>query len=303
MSVPMGAIIERVQATIGDKSNETKVDIRNHLNAAYYSIANGRPWTNFTRQVTLSGVLLPGDMIVPIYAEDDTSQLYFRIGFPQRYFSQRLYNYFINLSVTTPLLTGTDMATTLNSTTVTSATGGFTAAMVGEYIRIGVNKGIYKISAVPDGNTLTLADKFHGASWADPDAAANLTAQYFEVRPVGTKNIAQTNEIGGAITTTSFNLWYLANPIPLINDYDMILLPGDGEAIYIKTCRLMLETEKYDTDSLRRVPDFEIELSKMQQLDPIPEKFIVPRDKQGTRLMFGRNRVRNPQSIHSERFL
>lgn len=300
--VPTGAIIERVQAAIGDKSNETKVDIRNHLNAAYYSIANSRPWTNFTKQETVTSTLLPADMIYPIYAQDDTSELYFRIGFPQRYFSQKLYNYFINLSVTTPLLTGTDLATTINSVTVTSATGGFTAAMVGEYIRIGTNKGIYKIATRSDTNTITLTEKFRGADWTDPDTPANLTAQYFEVRPVGTKNIALTDENGAAITTSTFLLWYLAQPLPLYNDYDMILLPGDCEALYVKVCRLMLETEKYENDSLRRVPDFEIEMSKMQQLDPIPEKFITPRDRQGMRLMFGRNRTRNPQSIHSERY-
>lgn len=57
-------------------------------------------------------------------------------------------------------LTITDLAGTTGSVTVTSATGGFTAAMVGNVLRIasGVNftVGFYEIKTYVDGNTITL---------------------------------------------------------------------------------------------------------------------------------------------------
>ena len=60
----------------------------------------------------------------------------------------------------TPALSPTDLATTGAVTTLTSATGGFTAAMIGNCIRIssGTNfdTGYYFITGYTDTNTVTL---------------------------------------------------------------------------------------------------------------------------------------------------
>ena len=60
----------------------------------------------------------------------------------------------------TPILALTDLACTAGTTTLTSATGGFTAAMIanGIYIASGTNftAGLYVITAYTDTNTVTL---------------------------------------------------------------------------------------------------------------------------------------------------
>lgn len=276
-----GHILADIQQLIDDDSTETASDIRRHINNAYLRIASMRNWTTLTKQVTGVTSILPGDLVRIIYVEDDVDYLYFPIEFPQRYFSEKLYNYFRNMSVETPLLTATDGVVTLNSTTVTSATGGFTAAMVDEYIRIGVDGGIYKISARTDTNTITIDSKFRGAT---------ATSQYLEVRPTGTLKISYTDENGDAITSSTIKIWYLARPLPVYNTYDMILLPGDCEAVRILAMRLMLESQKYVNDSLKSLPDFNEAMALMRSLDPSPTKYVVPRHHNGIRVRFGHDR-------------
>jgi len=303
MSVPAGELLDRIQAMVDDWSAEVKVDLLRHLNAAYAWLAEKRPWSTLVSQVTVSGTVLPGDMVMPVYAEDDTDQLYFRIGIPQRYFSQRLYNYFLNLGTTTPLYTGTDMATTINDATITSAGSAFTAANTeGEYIRIGQHPGIYKIATRTSGTALELDKVFHGADWTDPDIPANLTSQYFEVRPIGTKQIAYTDQSGDSITPSAFKLWYLRRPIPLYNDYDNIELPGTCEAVRIRVIQLMMETNKYDNDALKQVGNFEEAMEDMRKGEDVWfQRFVAPRDKLGQRCVFGRRRLGSPASIHEAR--
>jgi len=301
--IPGGAMLDRIQSMIDDKSTETRIDIINSMNAAICSISSEHIWSTLTVQVTNPGTVLPADCIRVVYVEDGTDQLYFKIGIPSRYASDRLYNYFENMTVTTPLLVGSDLVTSINSKTVTSVTGGFTTALhVGEYISIGENLGLYKIASVTDTNTLVLEEGFRGADVSDPDIPADLTAQYFEIRPEGTKQFLQTDESGDAITSATTKLWYLRKPLPIYNDYDRILLPGNCEAVFIYTCRLMLQSDKYENDSLKRVQDYDRELEKMKSLDPVPQRFVAPRDRMGNRVSFGRRRSCNASSIHSRSY-
>jgi hypothetical protein len=280
-----GSILADIQQLIDDDSTETATDICRHVNNAYQRIASQHNWTTLTKQITGMTTVLPGDLVRIIYVEDDVDYLYFPIQFPERYFSTKLYQYFRNMTVSTPLLTGTDGVVTANSTTVTSATGGFTAAMVNEYIRIGVNGGTYKITARTDTNTITIDSGYRGAS---------ATAQYFEVRPIGTMQIAFTDENGDALTTSStLKLWYLAKPIPLYNTYDPILLPGDCEAVRILAMRLMLESQKYVNDSMKALPDYMEAITLMRSLDPAPTQYMRPRHRNGNPIAFGRTRSSN----------
>jgi len=304
MSVPQGELLDRIQAMVDDWSAEVRVDLLRYLQAAYAWIAEKRPWSTLVRETTVTGSVLPGDMVLPVYAQDDTDQLYFKIGVPQRYFSQRLYNYFLNMRTTSVLHTGSDMATTINSTTVSSATAAFTAATTeGQYIRIGQHPGIYQIETCASGTSLTLEKAFHGADWSDPNTPANMTSQYFEVRPIGTMQIQQTDQNGAARTPSSaFTLWYLRRPIPTYNDYDMIELPGTCEAVRIRVIQLMMETNKYDNDALKQVGNFEEAMEDMRKgEDAWFSRFVVPRDRLGIRVQFGRRRLGSPASIHEAR--
>jgi hypothetical protein len=288
--IEFGVLKDRIADIIDDDSPETAVTILRHTNVAYREVAALRGWTTLTKKVTNPGSILPGDLVRPIYVEDDTDYFYFESSVQERYRSPRLYNWFRNLTVTTPLLTGTDLATTRNTTTVTSVTGGFTAAMVGEYIRIGEMCGTYKISARTDTNTLVLANSFKAADWADPSSVGNLSSQYFEVRPEGTLQWAQHDEMGDSITTTTISLWYLSEPLPVLNDYDKLLLPGNCEAVRIKVCQLLDQSLRYTNDALKKQGDYDEAIRQMRALDPIPERFKSPRNAYGGRIVFGRQK-------------
>lgn len=291
--IACNTLITSIQNLIDDESTETKAKILNHLNTVYMDVAAEHAWHSLITNVTQSGAVLPADCQRILFVEDGQDVLYFVAGFPQKWTSQRLYNYYSDVSVSTPLLTGSDGVVTANSTTVTSAAAGFTAAMVGEYIRIGQNRGIYKITAFGSTSSITIHAGFRGAT---------ASTQYFEVRPQGTKQLAFTNDNGAAITSSSRVMWYLQKPLPLYNDYDQILLPGECDALKISVLQLMMIGQKYDNDSLKQEPDYIGALSKMKSLEPVPDRFVVPRGKVGTRTAFGRQRAYTPTSIHAERF-
>ena len=292
--IDAGELIFRIQKMLMDDSAETKAEILAHLNSSYMELAEEHPWHLLTSSVSPIPTVMPGDMTRILYVEDGQDKQYFKIGYPQRYASMRLYNYFDNLVVSTPLLTVADAVVVANSTTVTSATGGFTAGMVGEYVRFGANRGIYLIATVSNANTILLANGYRGVG---------ATAQVMEVRPTGTRQFIQT-DYNGSVTTPSptAKMWYLKKPLPLYNDTDQVQLPGECDALRIKVLQIMMVSDKYDNDSLKQDMPFEKAYAKMKSLNPLPDRFVIPRDAQGARIRFGRYRNITPVSIHSEKF-
>jgi len=289
MSIACNTLIGRVQDMIDDHSDETKSILLGHLNALYATYGADHSWYALTAQVTNPGAVLPSDLERVLFIEDGVDKMYFKRGYPQKYGNRAMYNWWLNYSTGTPLLVGSDLVVTANSATVTSAAAGFTAAMVGEYIRIGENRGIYKISAFGSTSSITLTDAYRGAS---------TTAQYFEVRPEGTKQIIFKDENAGDIISATRILWYLRKPLPLYNDYDKILLPGECDFLRIALLKLMQVTQKYDNDSLKQDPEFIKAYSQTKSLEPVPDRFVSPRDQLGSRFAFGRQRIYTPQSIH-----
>lgn len=288
-----GILISAIQNMVDDDSAETKVIIRDYLNLVYQGMGSLRNWAILRKYISA----MPADRILPAdceqlyYVEDDDDYIYFKGGVPLRHTRSRLYNYFRDIGVADPLLSGSDLATTINSTTVTSAGAGFTAAMVGEYMRIGNQFGYYKIESFTSTTEVELADGVRAADLTDPDSPANLTGQYFEVRPTGTKKLLFTDDDGGVISSTTIKIWYTSVPLPIYNDYDMVLLPGNCEAVRVKVCQMMDQTDKYTNDALKKVPDYEEELEKMIALDAVPTMERTPRGRYGQRLAFGRQRT------------
>lgn len=286
MNIAIGKIIDKIQGMIDDHSTETRADILDHCNIAYFELGAEHIFPELTKIITgtISSKILPADFLRFIYAEDGESKTYFKSGRCIKYDDARYYKYFKDITTeNTPLVTGSDGVIAANGTAFTSVAPStpFTAAMVGEYIRIGTNLGIYKISAFVSTTAITLSDGYRGAA---------ETAAHYEVRPIGTPKLGVLDEDAADITSSTLQMWYLAQPLPLYNDYDPILLPGTCEALRIKVCQLMDQTNKYDNDGLKKAGSFEDAKSKMISLAPIPSKFVAPRDKNGNRLMFGRNR-------------
>jgi len=278
---------------IDDDSPETKVVIRRHMTSVVSGFSSRRNW--FVLRLPLdipSSRILPADVQTIYYSQaPDTDYQTHQSAAPKRYTDNRwLYNWYLSLPITTPVLTGSDLATTINSTTITSVAAGFTAAMVGEYVRIGAHPGFYKIGTYVGAGEVTLTEGFRGADLSNPSTPANLTSQYFEVRPNGTKQLILHDELGDAITTGTFPIQYTRIPLPLYNDYDQIYLPGNCEAVLLKCLKVMDRTQRYSNDALKLDGDLEMEWGRMKALDFQPVSKPIPRDAMGHQIMFGRDK-------------
>jgi len=285
MSTTLGAVRVLVQDSVDDDSDDTALKIDRSINQSYREVAAMHFWQALKRYWLISSSVLPGDVERLFYVEPaNTDFLYFPMSEQDRYNNGRLYSWFLNMTVVTPILTGTDLVVTANSATVTSAAAGFVEAThVGEWIRIGVDGGIYQISAFVSTSEVTLSHAYRGAS---------DTGQFFEVRPEGTLQLSRTDEQGDLITTATDKLWYLARPIPLYNDYDSIPLPGTCEAIRIMALQRHLEGDKYDNDALKQQGNFISALSAMKAHEPVVGGSPRVRDQFGQALAFGRINVR-----------
>ena len=206
----------------------------------------------------------------------------FPISMMDRYLSPQLYNWYYNGTVEEgdSLEEQSDGVATANGTSFTSALASFTSSMVNEYLQIEDHEGVYKITAVPDANTLTLHAGYRGAS---------DTGLFYQVRPVGTPKIGYSDQEGDALTPSSSALvWYQRRPLPLYNDYDQILLPGSCKAIRVAVTQYFMIGKKYDNDALKRAPEYISAIAQMKPLNPIVGRNPRPRDRTGNVIRFGR---------------
>jgi len=285
MSRAIGGILEEVGQLIGDTSTETKAKLLIWANTVYYEIAEGgHQWQTLVDKITNPGTVLPSDMSSPVYVEDDTDEVYFRSSLKRRYTERNhLFNWFENFSATTSPLGRlvNDGAITAGAKALTSASNPFTAAMAGEYVTIGENRGKYKIAALVGAGEVTLQDPFRG----DTETAAHI-----EVRPTGTLAMLYHDENGDSITSSTIKFWYVRSPLPLYNDYDLVELPGDCKALMLGILRLAMVSQKYDNDALKQVGDFDLALARMKALSPEIGQVNRPTGADGQRTRFGRNR-------------
>lgn len=293
------SIRRRLQNLFDDTSDEYAVQIREAVNTAYREIAGDHIWQTLSENIDFTGNVLPADIERPVvYVQDDTDLLQFQISETDRYNSAYLFNWYYDGSVETPLVTGSDGVTIINGTTFTSASpstdfNATTDTLVGEYIQIGGNEGIYKIASVTDANTLVLERGFRGANISNPSSPSALEGQYYEIRPRGTLKVAFSDELGSAITSTTRKIWYQRRPLPIYNDYDQLMLPGNCDAVRVKAFKMLLEGLKYDNDSLKKDGEYRNAINSMTPLQPTVGRKVRPRDRLGNVVAFGRQRYVN----------
>jgi len=286
----------RLQNLFDDTSDEFAVQIREAVNTAYRDICGEHIWQTLLSNITFTGTVLPADIDRPIlFVEDDTDFIQVQISELDRYRSLQLFNWYYDGATEDPLVSGSDGVTIINGKTFTSVSPStdFNATadtLVGEFIQIGGNEGMYKIASVTDANTLVLERAFRGANISDPSHPYALIGQYYEIRPRGTLKVAFSNEDGTAITSTSRKMWYQRRPLPIYNDYDQLVLPGNCDAVRIKASQMLLDGLKYDNDSLKKNNDYINAINRMTPLQPTIGRQPRPRDKFGNQIMFGRRR-------------
>jgi hypothetical protein len=271
----------QIQDLIDDASTQTLVTIKRVINNEYANICGMRPWSfNTIRETGVTSLQLPSNLNQIIRINVDNATDYRMSNQGDRYFDQTSNNFSFIDPIETPLATAADAVVTANSTSVTSAAASFSAE-AGEYIRFGDNIGMYKIASVDDANTLTLTEAFRGDS---------ATAVFYEVRPKGTRQIQFFDAAGTALTVATYTLHYSRQPLPLYNDYDSVLLPGQAEYLKYRVHKTMLREYKYDNDALGLLRDEQEVFDLMASLDPLPRPFQKPVDKRGQRIKFGRLR-------------
>jgi len=287
----------QVQSWIGDDSTETAAKIKRFANAHYRQIASTQFFRPLVSEFTMATSVLPGDMERPFYIQwEDSDYLIFPISQQDRYQSRKLYNWFTKMqTLNTQLSGGSDGVVTANSTAFTSASpdtdfDATSSTLVGEYLKAADNGGYYKIASVTDANTLVLTEKFRGAS---------ATGVQFRIRPEGTKEIVFSDYQGESVSSTTSVLYYQRVPLPLYNDYDMILLPGDCQAVVIATHQSMLILQKYDNDALKRQPAFDRALAKMEVMESPVQRSAVPRNQYGGLVASGYGHNRFPIRTNS----
>jgi hypothetical protein len=108
-----------------------------------------------------------------------------------------------------PLLSLTDLATDGTGTGLSSVTGGFTAAMVNEYVIIETNtnnfvRGVYKIASYTDTNNVTLASSAGANATAGTGRIGNIfpgSVDTYTVRGVSLDDTPTVEEIDTELTT------------------------------------------------------------------------------------------------------
>ena len=237
--ITFGNLTDRVQRAVRDDSGSMLPIIKETIQSAYFQTYMTRDWdiSKRTATLTLTGltatnpIVLPADLIkVPNPIKDDTNRWHFSQTQNRGPF-YHLKNWYYADPVSSPLASGTTIGATAGSITVTSSAQFPSTTCVGEYIRIGENRGMYKIATWTSTSLMTLEDAFRGD---------NITAgeSYFEVRPVGTKRINFCNQNGVFVAPSDEAIMgYTANPLPLYNRYDAVLLPSEGEYVFLKAMK------------------------------------------------------------------
>jgi hypothetical protein len=264
MSLPCGVLLTEIAGQVNDPRDTAdatwKKKLLAKLNEAYREVASSYSWQTLKRVVTLTdnSYIVPADILKIIKVIDGDKTPYNYIGGKSEY-SKFNYNWYFDTPVATDLATGTTLVVGDYSTAVTSTVEFPATTCVNEYIRIGSNAGIYKISAWASTSALTLADYFRGIA---------ESAAVFSIRPVGTPILAFSDAGATALTPSGVEITYIRMPLPLSRDEDIIELPGDCGAVRIKALQKILAMIKRDWEASRMEPEYIAALGRMKCLQP-----------------------------------
>lgn len=278
-----GDLCDIVKSRIDDASTETLVVIKREANLAWFELCAKHPWTFLRTSASLpftadqtTGTLLPGDLYDIYGLYDANGYEWVRRDQKSRREDIVTQKWYYSAAIDTPLAEGADAVVSANGTTVTSAAVAFGTGRTGEYVKIGANRGVYKIATNANTGTITLTQGYKG----DAETAAS-----FEIRPRGLKRILLDEADAETLTC-----YYWTQPLPLYNTYDVIPFPEPQEALIMAVWTRMLRWQKYDTDADRLLQEYDDKVQTMMQADPTPT-FHIPRNYRRGQLYFGRRRT------------
>jgi len=262
--LPCGIILDQVANSLNDPRTTAdatwKKQLLSKLNESYQEVVSSYPWQQLKKTVTLTDdvYIVPADCLRILRVIDGNKQPYNFVGGKSVYSSFN-YNWYLDTPIATVLASGATLMVSDYGTAVT-ATAEFPATTcVDEYIRIGSNAGLYKISAWTSTSSITLADYFRGVSESQA---------IFSIRPIGTPVLAFSGPSAIAISPTDIEITYIKTPLPLSRDEDVIELPGDCAAVRIKAEQKLLAMVKRDWQADRMTEDYDKALGRMKSLEP-----------------------------------
>ena len=274
--MPIGSVWEAVQDSLRLADDATKATIKRRCNSAYYRLCELTPWQRLRRSASITfdgvnGAILPADLIgIMAVVDSDGNELAATEENSQAE-AYPCFAWYYQQAAVEPLRVEKGLTILKDSTTISTTTA-LTAAMKGEYLRIGNEPGFYKIST-----ETTLATTYRG------DA---LTKVIYVVRPPTTRAIAMVDEEGDLYAGT-YAVHYWAYPEPLYQEWQTPLLP------YVRALELATLVDILGTmDKQEKVADtyrmeLREEISRMQNQNP---RFVRPAPMMahdGSRVRFG----------------
>lgn len=285
--IPCGVILEDLSDQINDNRDTSDVSwkkmLLGKLNQAYRRVAtlNDAGWSTLRSSVDITTALLPADLADIHSVRDDNDYFYHYIGGAKRQ-SRFPYNWYYATPVEDALATGETVSVSEYAKAITSTAEFPATTCVGEYIQIESNPGYYKIDTWTSTSALTIAKAFRD------DA---IDEGSFTIRPVGTRQIALSDAAGDARDIGTLTIEYKRMPLPLYYDKDIIELPGDCSAVYVKALQHLLALKTFSTAARLKESEFERALTIMKSLEPTTP-ILEPTQ------MFARRRIRT-----SDRFV
>jgi hypothetical protein len=263
-----GDIWETLYAQHNAHSDEDKeAQIRNTVRKAYYELCSRVDWDVLRTEITYDssgdGMWLPADLagIMAVANTENKWNKATKAGATKENIQSRMW--YIDEVNYTPLVSGSDIAITNGSTSFTGGTG-ITTDMVGEFIRIGGQSGVYQLASVNELETPYYGD--------------DLTAGSFEVRPIGTQKI-KLSAPSGVDDTTPATIYYWKLPAQLYDASQPMLLPTSALLEIASSVKLFTITrEKEQADDAKKdlygsKGRYEGELSRAESVNP---EFVMP---------------------------
>ena len=260
------------------------LSIKASMNAAYQHLAGLRSWLQLRRKVTIDfaghdsndSMLLPGDCAgVDAIYDFDLGHQYMAsersaAEHSDEYGDDRNYRWFYTDAETDALAILTDV-TLAQSANVFSCTG-WLAAYINEYVQIGNELGIYKLTAAN-----TISPRYYG-----PQLNGSPT-DLMQVRPAGTKRFSIVDYDGVFVAAGKVNVYYWAYPTPLYLPNQPILLPDYVPLKLLTLIDIIGTKDRKEAIADRWRIEFDKAYALMESLNPDFQAPNVPLDRYGDR--------------------
>lgn len=237
MSNTLGAMVNLLlDDVVSNPNNIHTQSAKRYINQAYRTICESKRIEALVAVDELAVVdgacVLPSDC-TPNSIEsiiDSNGIQYYRDESRGRGGASYAYNYYMD-SMADSLAECDSGAVAENDTTLTTQEDFFLEEHEGEYVAMGNNATLYRIETYVNSKEVELADGYRG----EDETTAHLV-----VRPDPTYIIKFISDKNAALEPESITLTYQKPPLPLYNDYDVLLTPGSGDDVRFIAMQSML---------------------------------------------------------------